>query len=121
MPGFGDGDIDVCHNSGFSIFISTQSNTLYWAVFIKNEKQVRWPTRIRYTDKDAEDVAAGIMSTPVTETVVFGELWKSRFKSGLVPIEEGVLNHWHSGRIVLVGDAAHKVSNEYALFIFAWC
>ena len=29
----------------------------------------------------------------------------------MVDIEEGVLNHWHFGRNVLVGDAAYKVSN----------
>ncbi|KID59578.1 FAD binding domain protein, partial [Metarhizium brunneum ARSEF 3297] len=88
--------------------MATTSDTLYWAVFVKDEMRTRWPVNTRYTDKDEEVVAEQIMSTPVTETIIFGNLWYSRSSSGLVPVEEGVLKNWHSGRIVLIGDAVHK-------------
>jgi FAD dependent monooxygenase len=47
---------------------------------------------------------------PITENITFGDLWKTKTRHGLIAIEEGVLDKWHAGRIVLVGDAAHKVS-----------
>lgn len=116
MSDFGIGDIHICHSNGFSVFMATTSDTLYWAVFVKDEMRTRWPVNTRYTDKDEEVVAEQIMSTPVTETIIFGNLWYSRSSSGLVPVEEGVLKNWHSGRIVLIGDAVHKVSSALSVF-----
>ncbi|KAG5766645.1 hypothetical protein H9Q72_005309 [Fusarium xylarioides] len=49
------------------------------------------------------------------DTVVFGELWKRRLKAQMISLEEGVLEHWTSGRIVLAGDAVHKVTPNSAL------
>lgn len=109
MADFGQGDVHMCHNRGFSCFISTQPERIYWAVFVRTERETRWPTRVRYSDADMQETAARVMGIPVTTTVLFGELWDSRIKAGLVPLEEGVLDTWHSGRIVLVGDAIHKV------------
>lgn len=109
MADFGQGDVNMCHNKGLSFFISTQPQGIYWAVFIQTERETRWPTRVRYTDTDVQETAARLMDIPITATVLFGELWNSRTKAGLVPLEEGVLDNWHSGRIVLVGDAIHKV------------
>ena len=48
----------------------------------------------------------------MSDTLVFGEVWKRRIRASIVNLEEGVLDHWYHGRIVLAGDSAHKVSNE---------
>lgn len=40
---------------------------------------------------------------------VFGELWKNRIRAHLIGLQEGLFDHWSFGRIVLVGDSAHKV------------
>ena len=56
-----------------------------------------------------EAVVGKILECPITETVVFGELWKRRFKAQMISLEEGVLEHWFFGRIILAGDAIHKV------------
>jgi hypothetical protein len=56
-----------------------------------------------------EALVSKILKCPITETVVFGELWKRRLKAQRISLEEGVLDHWFCGRIVLAGDAIHKV------------
>lgn len=62
-----------------------------------------------YTAQDAEQLAETVASYPVCESLLFGELWRKRERASLVNVEEGVLDKWHFGRIVLAGDAAHKV------------
>lgn len=64
---------------------------------------------MREMDVFAESVA----DHPVSDSIVFGELWKKRDRAILVGLEEGVLQHWYHDRIVLVGDSVHKVSNSF--------
>lgn len=57
-----------------------------------------------------EDVANRFSDLALNEIVRFRDLWETKTRAGLLTIEEGVLSQWHAGRIVLVGDSAHKVS-----------
>jgi hypothetical protein len=50
-----------------------------------------------------------MVDQPIFENLVFGDIWRKRYRAQIVDIEEGVLSKWHFGRTVLVGDAAHKV------------
>lgn len=58
---------------------------------------------------DAEEVADKVKNHPVSDSLLFGELWRTRIRGQLVSTEEGVFKHWYSGRMVLAGDAVHKV------------
>lgn len=66
--------------------------------------------RQRYTTKDAEELAQLISDKPVTNKVVFSDIWERRPRASVISLEEGVMEHWHHDRICLVGDAVHKVS-----------
>lgn len=102
-------EVGAVHNDRYSFLISAQPDKTYWFVFMRVDKPYSTYKRPRYAEKDAEAAAASMAEHPVSGTKVFGELWKNRWRSVLVDIEEGVLDHWHFGRSVLVGDAAHKV------------
>ncbi|KAL9003537.1 MAG: hypothetical protein Q9188_003595 [Gyalolechia gomerana] len=65
--------------------------------------------------KDAEEMAASVADMPISETMVFGELWKKRWRGSVVDIEEGIFSRWHYGRTLLVGDTAHKITPILAL------
>lgn len=111
VPGLGAHDMEVTSNDKFSFLLLCQPN---WVSIIVHSKlpenqQCTWPTRRRYTEADMEVLASKIAECPVTETVVFGELWKRRLKAQMISLEEGVLEHWFFGRIVMAGDAVHKV------------
>lgn len=64
--------------------------------------------RIRYTAADEEAIIKRWGHLPITSRLSVADAWAGRQEGGLVSLEEGVLDHWHYGRIVLTGDAAHK-------------
>lgn len=65
--------------------------------------------RTHFGRNDAEDAAKPWLQVPVANGVTFGDLWNSKSAGGSANFDEGVLRWWHWGRMVLVGDAAHKV------------
>ncbi|KAI8649157.1 hypothetical protein NCS57_01451900 [Fusarium keratoplasticum] len=66
--------------------------------------------RTHFGQNDAEDAAKPWLRVPVANSVTFGDLWNSKSAGGSANFDEGVLRWWHWGRMVLVGDAAHKMN-----------
>jgi 2-polyprenyl-6-methoxyphenol hydroxylase-like FAD-dependent oxidoreductase len=67
--------------------------------------------RKRYTIADQDALVKRWEHLPLIPngSLTLGEAYDSRLEAGLVSLEEGVVDHWSwAGRIVLVGDAAHK-------------
>lgn len=87
----------------------THPERTFFFVFIKLDKTYHWPAFPKYTAEDVDRQANAIADLPINDQLLFGELWSKRLRGEMVNIEEGVFKHWHSGRIVLAGDAAHKV------------
>lgn len=114
-PALGKSDMTVVHNSRYSFLALTQPERVFWFAFFRLEKSFTWPKRERHTEKDAETLAASVADHAVSPTMVFGELWQKRYRGALVSIEEGVMEHWHHGRIVLAGDCVHKVGYSSCL------
>lgn len=109
VPELGERDLTVVHNKNYSHMFTLTPKYGYFFVFFRLDKPCTWPTRPRYTEQDAEDLAKSIANHPMSDTVVFGEVWKYRIRATVVHLEEGVLDHWYHGRIALAGDAVHKV------------
>ncbi|KAL8671459.1 MAG: hypothetical protein Q9168_004047 [Polycauliona sp. 1 TL-2023] len=106
----------VYSNKRRSFLLGTQPKQCFYFVF-QRVKERPWTrdNRPHYSQEDAEKMAAEVADLPVSETMVFGELWRKRWRGAVVDIEEGVLSRWHYRRTVLVGDAAHKVTPNIAL------
>ncbi|RDA84065.1 hypothetical protein CP532_0771 [Ophiocordyceps camponoti-leonardi (nom. inval.)] len=66
--------------------------------------------KARYTADDADELVASVASLPVHEDVVIDDLWKTRIRGSAGDVEVSCHKGWHHGRIVLVGDAAHRVT-----------
>ncbi|KAK2612306.1 FAD-dependent monooxygenase dep2 [Conoideocrella luteorostrata] len=117
VPGISSHDMQITSNNKFSFLLLCQPNWISIIVHSKlpKDQQCTWPTRRRYTEAEMEAIVSRIAECPVTDTVVFGELWKRRLKAQMISLEEGVLDHWTFGRIVLAGDAVHKVTPNSAL------
>lgn len=88
---------------------------IFFFVFIKHDRTYRWPDFPKYTPRDIDTQAASLAALPVNDKVLFGDIWAKKLRVDLANVEEGVFQHWHSGRIVLVGDAAHKASSQIFL------
>jgi len=109
VPELGERDMTVVSNKGYSFLALSQPDRVYFFFIFRVDKPFTWPKRAKYTDEDAEALAESVADQPISDSMLFGELWKKRIRGGLVNLEEGVLKHWHSGRIVLAGDSVHKV------------
>ena len=119
-PEMGDRTMTCVHNQGYSFLILTQPDKVFFFVFFRLKSPFTWPKRERFTNEDAENAAAKVADHPISDTTVFGELWKNRVRGSLISLEEGILEHWHFGRIVLAGDSAHKVSHYSVLCDVKW-
>ncbi|KAL8976008.1 MAG: hypothetical protein Q9205_007905 [Flavoplaca limonia] len=119
--GFGPGEpqmkneLSVVYNKGHSFLLGTQPRRCFYFVFQRVKEPWTRYNRPRYTQEDAEKMAADVADMSVSDTMVFGELWQKRWRGAVVDIEEGVLNRWFYGRTVLVGDTAHKITPNMAL------
>ncbi|KAL4811722.1 hypothetical protein BDW67DRAFT_194497 [Aspergillus spinulosporus] len=80
-------------------------------------KRLPSPTRERtnYTDKDVDTLAAEFAEFPLTRTVKVKDVWPRMLGAGLTNLDEGIVKHWSLGRIVLVGDACHKMTTHLGL------
>ena len=71
------------------------------------------PTRERicYSQEDQDAIIKrwGHLKLIPNMDFTLGEAYEKRLQSGLVSLEEGVVDHWsYKDRVVLAGDAAHK-------------
>ncbi|KAF7681038.1 fad binding domain-containing protein [Alternaria burnsii] len=115
IPGLGTQDMTTVANDKFSFLFLTQPDAIYFIVVSKLPKIVRYPNRLRFSQADADARAAELADCPISDNLVFGDIWKARSRGQMVSLEEGILSHWSFGRTVLVGDAAHKVTPNAAL------
>lgn len=63
----------------------------------------------RFTKEDEIALAEEHFSDQVAESTTFEDVYRNRLQTALVALEEHVFERWHFGRIITIGDAAHKV------------
>ncbi|KAB2102287.1 FAD-dependent monooxygenase [Alternaria gaisen] len=68
----------------------------------------------RYTKADMDEFAASFADWPVNEDFTIKDVYNSS-TAGMSVLEEGILEHWSLGRIVLAGDACHKFTPNAGL------
>lgn len=109
-PGLKEGHADLTLSDGFSILCMAEKNgRVFWFITRKMDKKYTWPDVPRFSKDDAEKYAHTFRDQKLTETTTFWDLWENRVTSHMTVLEEGVLGHWHFGRIVCLGDSVHKV------------
>lgn len=84
---------------------------VFWFLFTQNAERKRglWDSIPRYTDAQKEALAAKHLHDKITESLTFGDLYKTQVMSTLQAVPEVVFDRWYDGRIFTIGDAAHKV------------
>ncbi|RYP47219.1 hypothetical protein DL768_006695 [Monosporascus sp. mg162] len=63
----------------------------------------------RYTEASRDALAKEHWNEFVQHDIRFGDLFESSVRAVLVPLQGYTFPKWHSGRIITLGDAAHKL------------
>ncbi|KAK0727551.1 hypothetical protein B0T26DRAFT_809909 [Lasiosphaeria miniovina] len=72
-------------------------------------------TRVSYTAADIDALAMRNGDHAVSETLRVRDVLPLRCSGGMSDLEEGVVEHWSFGRVVLAGDACHNMTPNQGL------
>ncbi|KAF2632749.1 FAD/NAD(P)-binding domain-containing protein [Macroventuria anomochaeta] len=112
--GLAAAETNIVFGQGVTKLFFQQQGQQMWALVFK-DKYNQPPKRFKATNENMEEVARRFADVALNENIKFSDLWESRTRVGLLTIEEGVLSQWHAGRIVLVGDSAHKMTADLGI------
>ncbi|KAF4582771.1 FAD-dependent urate hydroxylase [Ophiocordyceps camponoti-floridani] len=99
------------HDNRSCTTVLSPLGSLTLGVMVKTGSAGRRSNRLpTYKAEETEKMAASVAHLPLNESLTFGHLWAKKLRGGMTDIEVGVLNRWHYGRIVLVGDTAHSIT-----------
>jgi FAD dependent monooxygenase len=76
----------------------------------KYDKKYYTPNIPRFSQADLEKSVLKNSDIKITEHTTLGDMWKHRSKTTMVSLEEVCFNRWYNDRLVLLGDAVHKVT-----------
>jgi 2-polyprenyl-6-methoxyphenol hydroxylase-like FAD-dependent oxidoreductase len=101
------------HNQGALFQLLSSEDRTYWLFY--TEKERGEPVR-RYTAEDCEANVQGWMDHPVSEgaKATFGDLWRVKWSANEYDLEEGVVDKWYRGRVVILGDSTQKVYYHFS-------
>lgn len=108
-PGLSPGDHLDCHSDmGISSMFLTGRDRGWFFLFGLLDKPTQ--ERMDYTESDQEAYAEQLADLHIGPGLKFRDIWSTRYSAGMSNLDEGVLDHWSWNRIVLMGDAVHKVT-----------
>ena len=103
------------HNYGrSSLIITGRGGRVFWFLFEKMDKTYKVPNIPKFTQEDGRKLAEKRLEDMVTGDVKFKELWNRTTTYLMTSMEEGCFENWHYGRMIVIGDAAHKVGYNCA-------
>lgn len=110
----GPSDIHITFGHDVTKLLFTQPGIAYWGLMYKDEYS-QPPKPFKPTPQEQDEIVSKLRDHKFTEAVSFGDLWDHKSRAAILSIEEGVLSQWHVGRMVLVGDSAHKMSADLGI------
>lgn len=84
-------------------------------VFLYKKLPKSTKERVDYTDQAVEALAEEFAEYLLTRTVKVKDVWPRMLGAGMTNLEEGIVQHWNLGTIVLVGDACYKLTTHLGL------
>ncbi|KAH7405963.1 hypothetical protein DE146DRAFT_630660 [Phaeosphaeria sp. MPI-PUGE-AT-0046c] len=114
MPELGPADVHVVQGYGTTKLVFTQPGNVYWALMYKDEHE-QPPKPFRPTQQEQDEIAARFKDMKMVGNITLGDLYKNKTRAGALNLEEGIVSKWHSGRMVLVGDSAHKMTADLGM------
>ncbi|KAL1621819.1 hypothetical protein SLS54_005342 [Diplodia seriata] len=105
------GSVVICAGKGSSLYVAAgPDDTTFWMVFFKLDKTYYGRDVPCRGAKAEEEFSKKYWDHPIIEDYKYSDLRKTAIVSVCTPLHEYVVENWHSGRCVIIGDAAHKVN-----------
>ncbi|EDN95661.1 hypothetical protein SS1G_11540 [Sclerotinia sclerotiorum 1980 UF-70] len=82
-------------------------------IFVYEHLEMPTKKRAWYSQEDVEAFAAEHAEMPINDHLKVKDVFAKKYHAGMANLEEGIIEHWSWGRIVLVGDAAHKFTPNH--------
>lgn len=101
------------HSKGKSIFYVT--GTDHACVFLCEQLSEPTTERSRYTKDDEKALIERFWNFPIIESLTVGDVAAQSTASGMIDLEEGTAKKCSYKRIVIMGDAYHKVTPHCGL------
>ncbi|KAI0159936.1 putative dehydrogenase [Hypoxylon sp. FL1284] len=106
---YAEGRFYETHSSGVASQVMNGKDKILYGIY----KALPQPTteRHRFTSQEIQEEAERLYDTRMFPEVKFKEIWETcnpATDATLAYVEEGFVERWHHGRIVLLGDAIHK-------------
>lgn len=103
------GDAYETHGPTITIQFFVGEDSAIMGVYEKLDSATRQPPRYAAADEQAFMKKWGHLPLTMGGALTLGQAYAQKIASGIVNLEEGVVKNWSwGGRMVLVGDAAHK-------------
>lgn len=101
------------YTKGYSTIVSTgKSGAVYWFLFSRLDRKYFGKEIPRFSEKDAEEAVKPFLNMCATDKIKYGEIWENRTVANMCCVEESQNEHWTSDRMVCLGDAVHKASDQ---------
>ncbi|KUI52937.1 2-heptyl-3-hydroxy-4(1H)-quinolone synthase [Cytospora mali] len=110
---YAPGDHCITHGNLASLQLLNSSKRAWLFLYEKLDEPAK--ERVSYGEADMEAFAAKHGDMVVGDRLKLRDIISTRESGGMANLEEGVLKHWSSGRIVLAGDACHKYTPNAGL------
>ncbi|KAI1138499.1 putative dehydrogenase [Hypoxylon sp. FL0543] len=99
------------HGSGLVTQSTSGKDYIYYSVV----RALPTPTTVqrKYSAQEMEEEAKSISEIYIFPGIKFKDLWATtaRTDATFVNLEEGIIDKWYHGRIVLLGDTVHKMTS----------
>ncbi|OAA73961.1 Monooxygenase, FAD-binding protein [Cordyceps fumosorosea ARSEF 2679] len=83
---------------------------IFWGLMERLPEPIKGSKAPRYTQAEMDALVEKRFDDEVVTGVTLGDLWKgSSETNGMLPLQNWVFDTWHFGRLVTVGDSAHKM------------
>ncbi|GME27080.1 Monooxygenase FAD-binding protein [Neofusicoccum parvum] len=82
---------------------------VFWFLFVKTPFSCT-PHCPRFSEEDMDALIEEYGDDQIVPGATIRDFYNARVKASLVPLEEGIVQKWSHGRVVLIGDAVHKVT-----------
>ncbi|KAI0814019.1 hypothetical protein GGR55DRAFT_492721 [Xylaria sp. FL0064] len=105
------GDFAESHGPGVASQSTRLDDTMYFTVLKRLDKQTS--EKRSFTSEEVDSFAQEMSDLTIYPGVKLKEIWPLREQTNAVLLnqEEGLAKKWYHDRIVIVGDAAHKMTS----------